>query len=271
MAAIITGSILPQNFELIRDRIVTILGDELGNQYLLDSTYPQVKKVWCERFIPFNAETELPAINVSIAHDEFDNETVLKSIGTVIYNIDISTIASTDIITGPGDQYAMIIMNKIVGMVRAILTYNGYSTLGFPPGIIQETSVVKYFVIDKGMVADALSSVAGRIQFMVKCIEVSNIVDNSVPIKEVTTTTLLNGSDFGYFYDYRQMKIAVAASGATLTNSFFSNPINEIDLLNTDGTIAAIYLLGTDFTQSGTTITGITFSFVPATNIIAKT
>lgn len=263
LTSIITSLIPAQNFELIRARIVEILGVEFPAQYAKNNTCPNVTKVWMERFVAFNSETEYPTINVSIQKDNWSNEDGIKSIGTVIYNIDVfaNAVTSTGVVA---DEKAMAIISKMAGMVWAILNYPGYRTLGFDPGIIQETTVKQYHVIDKGSTQDALSSVWGRIQFVVKCFETNVYDEPGVAINELTTTTLLSDEN-GFFYDYRQRIITPAATGADLTNSFFSNPILEIEILGVD------YEIDVDYTQSGTTITATTFEFTNGVNVIAKT
>lgn len=58
--------------------------------------------------------------------------------------------------------------------------------------------------------------------------------------------------------------ITIGTGGATLTDVFFSNTITEIVMNNQS------YIVGDDFTQSGTTITGVTISFVSGQKLIAK-
>lgn len=76
------------------------------------------------------------------------------------------------------------------------------------------------------------------------------------------------------FSDYRysiseiasigRKRIIVPATGPTLTDVFFSNTISEIVADN------QVYISGDDFTQVGTTITGVTISFTSGQKIIAK-
>lgn len=58
--------------------------------------------------------------------------------------------------------------------------------------------------------------------------------------------------------------ITVPATGSTLTDTFFSNTITEIVTNN------QAYIKDVDFTQSGTTITGVTITFVSGQVLIAK-
>lgn len=202
MPALITSAIPSQNFELIRDRIGEILLLELTNQHTITPTYPNITKVWIERFIPFDANLDMPTVVVSIDNSGFDNKTQVKRDGTTTYNIDIYTNASTSAANGPGDQYAMVQMNKIAGMIAAILSAPAYTTLLFANGKVGGTMVKGFFVGDKRKIKDALSDVIGRMIFEVRAIETNIITATPVPLERATTTIKLNTSDFGFYYDF---------------------------------------------------------------------
>ena len=202
MTPLITTTIPPQNFELIRDQIGLILGTELKEQYLLNNSYPNVSKVWVERFIPFDADTEIPTLNVSISKGDYGNQDMRGRMdGQTVYNIDIYTNSPSS--EGqPGDQYAMVEMNKIAGMVLYILRNPSYRTLGFTNGSIINAQSVRFFIADKLNVKDALSDVIGRIQFQVKAVETSDSFDSGNALNVATTTTTLNESPLGYYYEF---------------------------------------------------------------------
>lgn len=199
MAAIITSSIPQQNFEIIRDRIAAILTLELANQYALNNSYPNVQRAWIERFMPFNSETDLPTVNVSIERGDYSNRTQKKSDGAYVYNIDVYTSAATSENTGPADQFAMITMNKLLGMCRAILSNPAYNILGLSPGIIMDTCVDRLFISDASTVKDALSSALGRLQFVVRAVENVDLYSIVVPLTESTTTVYLKKSTDGLY------------------------------------------------------------------------
>lgn len=198
MPAIINTLIPPQSYEVIRERIVTVLGTELANQYDLDNTYPNVSRVWMERFVPFDSELEMPTVNVSIHTGEYDNRTLLKADGSYIYNIDVYTsAASTD--TDDADKLAIAQMTKIAGMVMAILRNPGYNTLLFAPGLVIRTTVLSFIVGDKSTVRDALSDVVGRIQFMVQAVEQVQLSSGNA-LQLSGTTVYLNVDDTAGYY-----------------------------------------------------------------------
>lgn len=55
----------------------------------------------------------------------------------------------------------------------------------------------------------------------------------------------------------------IGGGGTTLTGAYFSNTIS---MISTNG---QSYIAGTDFTQSGTTITGVTISFFSGQTLVA--
>lgn len=272
MDPIITSSIPPQEFENILSKIAAILDIEMGNQYALDNTYPQINKVWCERVYAFD-QTDLPSINVSLRKIEYSNSDLQKQQGDIIYNIDVYTQANTSDTDGAGDQYSMLLMEKILGMCRYILSYPGYNQ----PGIVSPRSygmeVISIGILDKSSVKDALSTMVGRLQIMVSAEEVNASSDTGTILTESTTTVRLNGSEYGFFYDYRLDNIMITETGNTLTNAAFNISILVLQLQSASNAYLAeaTYEAGTDFTQDGTTITAITFTFTQGQTYTATT
>lgn len=274
-SAILPSLIPPQNFEVLRNQIGAVIALEMAAQYARDNTYPNIAAVDVERFISYDANTELPRINVSVQSVTFSGKSNQKQDGIAIYNIDIYT-TSNSTAGSEGDKASMILMSKIAGMVRAILNFpgltpSGYTNLGLPNGSIGKTSVDSFTILDKAAVKDALSNVVGRLQFSAYYIE-PNVLDSpQYYVNELTATIHMKDSAYGFFYDYKQRNIVVTATGATLTNAFFATPVDEIDLLDEDGREISVYALNVDYTQSGTTITATTFTFTSGTTITAKT
>lgn len=194
--SVIDGIIPPQKFEIIRDRIGEILGDEFANQYSLTLNADLDLAVWVERFIPFD-ESELPAINVSLATGAFGGHAQGTTEGTYTYFIDVHTkAASTD--DDKGDSLASMKLQKILGICRAILENPKYKTLGFTAPIIFFRKCETLSISDPGK-QDAASAVMGRIGFSVKTTET---VDLIIPTQlgRSDTTVKLYLTDRGYFY-----------------------------------------------------------------------
>lgn len=100
---------------------------------------------------------------------------------------------------------------------------------------------------------------------------------SNIRIKNKTVATSVTESDYllgthdngdGTFTDLRYQLhklITVSSTNTTLTDAFFSNTITEIAMNG------QVYLLGNDFTQSGTTITLTNGAqFISGQNIKAK-
>lgn len=203
--ALITGIIPKQNFEIVRDKIGEILFTELHNQYLISSPINEslnIKTVWVERCIIFDGSTQLPTVNVNIDKGNYTNGNRLKADGSYTFNIDIYTNAPTTAANGPGDQYAMVTMSRIAGMIRAILSNPVYEMLALAPGIIISTKVEGFYIANKKQVPDALNDVVGRLVFTVGAIETVGIYTTGAPITEATTKVYLNQSTEGFYYDF---------------------------------------------------------------------
>lgn len=179
-----------QNFELILDRIGEILVDELSNQ----SVNPVVFK---ERIIPFD-KTDLEAVNVALAQGDFTSKTVVDRDGEYQYNIDcyVSSKSST---TDRADKLANLKLQKLMGVVGYILSASQYISLLFPKPFIKHTMVRSMRFADTGNNHDAITTVMGRIEFMVHANENSAIV-SGVDFVENITTVKLNETNKGYIW-----------------------------------------------------------------------
>ena len=209
--ALITSLIPQQNFESVRNAIGAILALELANQYALYNAadpqpafpYPNINKVWVERIIAFDGPTELPAINVNIDFAEWMNQSIAKRDGCVTFNIDIETYSGASISGLPGNQFAGYMMQKIAGLVTAILSNPVYigPPLGFAPGFIGYVQVKKLMVPERGVTyqEDNLSIVRGRVQVEVKIME-QNFGNsaNPVPLSSVMSKILMEDTAYGF-------------------------------------------------------------------------
>src|SRR5688500_9780968 len=126
--SIITESIGPGGFELVRDRIAAILYDELANQYAMSyDEWLNIRRVFISRYVNFN-ESELNAINVGIGRVDLDNHDVLQADGTGIYWIDCHVGAPSSA-SVDGGALAMYRMHNLVNVCRGIIEHSDYKTL----------------------------------------------------------------------------------------------------------------------------------------------
>ena len=194
--SVIIGIIPPQAYELIRNRIVEILGEEMENQFILSSDADLNVSVWMERNISFDKEELTPAaMTVSFIDGNYENEDPRDADGVYSYAVDIYA-RSVDTDSTTGDTTAALIVQKILGKVRAILNATQYKTLGFLPvngkQIIKNRRCSQIQVWDpkrqQGIGVDTSTAYdqAGRIVFIVKAFETVEVI---VPVIEKGSTT----------------------------------------------------------------------------------
>jgi hypothetical protein len=194
--SLINGIIPKQAFELIRDRIAEILSVEMANQFALTSNTDFDMDVWVERFVPFDKE-ELPTINVSLATGSLAGHTQKTTEGTYTYFVDVHAKAvSRD--DEHGDSVASIKLHRLIGVCRAILENPRYKTLSFDAPLIFNRHCESISIAEPGR-QDAVSSVMGRISFVVKAIETVELL-TPVLIGRSDTQVKLFENDRGYFY-----------------------------------------------------------------------
>lgn len=198
MSALITSIIPVQNYELIRDRIGLILATELANQQILieaDSGEFVAPTVWIDRYVPFD-KTEMPAVNVAFGNGEYSNQNQISAEGVYTYFIDCYTNADTEDDTD-GYTLSMAKLDRIMGMIRYILSSPFYATLNFPRGFILNRTIQSMGVFTKQDVQDALSDSVGRILFTVRAVETQN-GQTGVALEETGTTFKLGSTNKGF-------------------------------------------------------------------------
>lgn len=198
----IEATIPDQNFELIRDRIAQILLVELENQAIrrYDPDLDAIKKVYVERFIPWG-HTELPAVNVMLERGDFNFETAIQTTGMYRFLIDVTGSSKTTK-DDRGDSLAMIKIQKILGVCRAILDHPKYIRLGFAAPSIERRYVENMYFRTKNE-QDATNSVNGRLVFMVKIPEFA-VMESQWDIADNQTTIKIGDSEKGYYWEFQQ-------------------------------------------------------------------
>lgn len=187
------------SFELIRDRIATILKDELSNQYMISNYDDSIDaEVLIEAINPEDKE-ELPVVNVSLAADKFSLKDYAGEVkGSIVYNIDVYTNAKTDE-NAYGDYKSARALQRMLAFCRYILENPVYKTLGYTPPFIQRVYISDMNIANKGR-NDALNSMMGRLTFNVEVNENVTLL-NAQLIDGFDTTVKLANSSKGYFWD----------------------------------------------------------------------
>jgi len=193
----ITQIIPTQRFELIRDRIAQILALELANQAVLQSNTLFNGKVWVERFIRFD-KTELPAINVYFSDASYDHNTAITARGTNTYNIDLHCSAKHEN-GSDGDKLSMFKLQKLAGVIRAILEDPAYIRLDFANGVIQHTSVSSLRVSEPSQ-EDSFLITSGRLVFTVLSNENTRDLQ-PIDASEYTTSVTIGETDKGFYFE----------------------------------------------------------------------
>jgi hypothetical protein len=190
----INGIIPSQSFELVRDQIGAILFTEFDKQAELTYNPDLEVEVWVERFVPFDRK-ELPAINVMLATGNYDGDTVAQSDGTYTYLIDFHARAKTNN-DGKGDNLALLKLQKMIGIARAIIMNPKYRTLGFAAPFVMSRRVTGFEIANPDS-ANADSVVWGRMKVVVQVPETTELIDASL-IEGFDTTVELEYSEKGY-------------------------------------------------------------------------
>lgn len=192
-----------QNFELIRDRIAEILSNEIANQATLEGheLWTENIFVWLERTAPFD-RAELPCINVSMSSGEFDNyKATGDNDGNYQFDIDVFT-KSTYSTTDNGDTRSTVLLHRILGVCKTILTNEQYKTLGFESKFIGNRNVASIQIADPNSMRrenETESIRLGRLSFRVRCNE-TNITAVPTNLSSYATTVRLYNTSNGYYY-----------------------------------------------------------------------
>jgi hypothetical protein len=200
---IINSPIGQQNYEIIRERIVEILGAELDNQSIINPSIPELDvEVWMERVIPYEENELKPAaVNVLFDNGEFDNNSRVMTDGTYTYFIEIySKAANTP--GRDGDELARARSTRLAGVIRQILMSTQYSALGFAPGVIrnrQVQNILSYRFTSEDIPRDTNHVAVTRITFTVISNE-SELTSAIVPLGGTDTAVRISCTDKGYVW-----------------------------------------------------------------------
>ena len=165
----ITTEIPPQGFELIRDRIGTILADEFAAQFVIHGDADRNPTIVSERIVPTD-KSEVPLINILYARSSYENNTAIDADGKNLYNIDAYTSAKSTIVE-QGDTKSQLKLTRILGMIRAILASPHYTVLGFVPPFIMRTEILDIEIADPRDIQDSANIMMGRLVFQVDAAE----------------------------------------------------------------------------------------------------
>jgi hypothetical protein len=198
MAVKLNYTIAASNFESVRDKIATILKEEMDNQALRRGT-PQAAPLpnipnpdytasfYTERYTPIGKE-EGNVITVDIDNTQLDNQTPVSQSLECSFNIDIYT-AAKQTTSNYGYYNSAVKLHRLAGLVRHILQSPYYDRLGLVNGIIERRSVSRIQFAKVNDEQDSAFMRMARIVFVVRINENSNQI---TPITADGYDTIIN-------------------------------------------------------------------------------
>jgi len=221
----IVNAITARNYELIRDRIANILAIELPSQAILNSDVDLNPTIEIERFVPVK-DTELPLVNVMLLRGDYDSYTTIQQGGSYMYHVDIYTKSkwSDD---DRADKLAFMKLQRLTGVIQAILSDSKYSTLGFAPPSLSRVQVNSIKFADPANNKDASSSVMARLEFEVRVPETVEIA-TLILIGGYDTSVIMGNTAQGYIFSGNNAPIPppICANGFANIKDTDGNLIN---------------------------------------------
>lgn len=162
-----------QNYELVLDRIGEILTEELNGQDYNNSDLNVT--VFKERDIPYNTGEGggKPMVNVMFERVDYDYQTAIQSDGLCRYVIECTRQGKGNPSEG-GDTVAMTKIQRLAGVIRAILMNPKYKTLGYEPGFIKNRHI-QSIEFGKPIRQDSAHTVMARLVLAVSFREVTEL------------------------------------------------------------------------------------------------
>ena len=212
----INGIIPAQNFKVVRDKIGAIIALEFANQYTLTSDPDYHLSTSIGRSTPID-HSEMPFINILTGAMSLDSQDLGASDNTVTYYLDFyaKAKATSDNLA---DINAETILLKLIGTGRAILENPIYKTLDFAAGTIMNRHVTNIDVRDPQNLKDSVVTMSGRLTFVVRMIETTQLLDGDL-ITQYRTQVKMSDTDFGYeWQNYTQTNNINALNGDNLVS-----------------------------------------------------
>lgn len=190
-----------QSFELVRDRIFSILVLEFQSLFLLTNDEIYKNNLFLERSKTSFDETELPAINVNFAGGKLADKAMIAEVGVYTFNIDVyvnENSTDTDYIA---DTKSAIKLQRILGICRSILGSSLYFRLGFVNNFIHWVHNDSISIADPTKY-DLGTVMMGRLSVSVKCTEISENASATI-LNSSETLVRLENSNIGYSWEVK--------------------------------------------------------------------
>lgn len=200
LMALINDPILEQTFEIIRDRIVSILELEFPNQQILQPAFDLSPEIVKERSVAFDT-AKGTMINVMFISDSNASKNQVSTVGDFTYYIDVWT-NKKDTDAGSGDEISRIACQRLIAVVRGILEAPVYKNLGFNinPKPVQRVNVNLIQLAEPDSRTDAANISQARIQFEVRSTDI-NILEGVRDLEAVEVQFKINDTDKGNLFE----------------------------------------------------------------------
>lgn len=174
--SILIEAIPEQNFELVRDQIAAIIKDEVANQAVLQPNEEALQNVsiFVDRLAKVN-KSELPLINIFLDIGNFQNQDVEAQDGIYIFNIDIYFSGKSSSNEARGDTKSLRNLQRLAGVVRAIIQSVKYITLGLEKPSVLHRSIKNLIITDPTSSQDGINVSQGRLTLEVRMVEIAEM------------------------------------------------------------------------------------------------
>lgn len=194
----ITEEIPAEAFEVVRDRLVQILRDEIAEQAVISGDQNADAKVFKERVVPVGYE-HTPAVNVMLEKVDYSGQTQLHTVSECLFIIDVYTSGKN----GPnntGDEQTSERGQKIARLIRGILEAPVYKKLDFETNFIQQSKVDTIKVSEPRDFKDSKHMMLVRVNYSCKASN-SNVLQAAQELNLSETTVKIDDTELGHTYE----------------------------------------------------------------------
>lgn len=191
-----------QGFEIISERVISILCKEFAYQY---SKFKNVTardvKFWRDRITPIT-DAEGSVITIGLWKGDYGNESsVGYSEGVYQYVLGFFT-SSDSTNNSPGDKLAHDKLHRLMGLARYILKHSSYIRLDFDPPFVKRVEVKTFQVYrPENPQAEGTLSASAHMILQVTAMETTDPVAG-IPLTGALTDVKLDETEIGFQYEY---------------------------------------------------------------------
>lgn len=198
----ISVAIPQQNFELIRDKIASILIVELANQHILQPSLGLDLPIYVNRLTPKKTD-EQNFINVSYSGTNFDDRSTIQAVGDNVYYVDLF-LSAADTSSQNGATISTLFRDRLAGIIRSIILNPVYKLLDFNAPSLNSVKVSSIEIPDPlSRSNDAKNSTMARVVVTVGVPETTSLI-SPTPIEASIAQLSIGNSNSGFKYEYEK-------------------------------------------------------------------